>query len=265
MGIMVHPFKWLKLWHLGVMLAIGAVAGLSAYVGFFFFGASQPTDQPISRQVALVEEQTQSREVQVKGRLSFPIRVEMTFGTEGEVGQILVKEGDVVVQGQILARLEDLTVTALQEDLARAQFNLDQNQDALERAKEEFLTTPLERAEFEAEIAQAARSLEDADDKLADFRRDYRQDLADARKAKADSEAALDWNTSTASVKVRACSIRGRRREKSTGSCTVSRTTRRRGTPSSSTPTTGTGRAASTTPRFQASTDGGGRTQPISK
>lgn len=192
MGIMAHPFKWLKPWHLGAVIAIGAVAGLSAYLGFSLFGVSQPAAQPISRQVTPAEEQAQRREVPVKGRLAFPIRAELTFGTEGEVGQILVKEGEVVVQGQVLARLEDLTVTALQEDLAQARFNLDQVQDALERAKEEFLTTPLQRAEFETEIAQAMRNLEDADEKLLDFRRDYRQDLANARKTKADSEAALD-------------------------------------------------------------------------
>jgi len=191
-GIMAHPFKWLRMWHLGALVAIGAVVALSAYAVFSFFGAAQPGDQSVSRQVTLAEEQAQRKEVPVKGRLTFPIRVELTFGIEGEVGQILVEEGEEVAQGQVLAHLDDLTVTALEEKLAGAQFDLDQAQDALERAKEEFLTTPLERAEFEAEIAQTRRSFEDAEEQLADFQRDYQEDLADARKAKADSEAALD-------------------------------------------------------------------------
>ena len=192
MGIMVHPFKWLKPWHLGALVAAAAVAGLAAYAAFFLDGGSEPVGQSVSRQVSLAEEQGQRREVPVKGRLTFPNRAELTFDTEGEVGEILVEEGERVVRGQVLVRLDDLTVTALEERLARARFNLDQAQGALERPKEKFITTPLERAEFEAEIAQARRSLEDDEEKLADFQRDYQQDLANARKLKADSEAALD-------------------------------------------------------------------------
>ena len=48
------------------------------------------------------------------------------------------------------------------------------------------------------------------------------------------------WNTSIASTRTRACSTRGRRRERSIGSCTVNPTTLRRDTPSSSTPQTET-------------------------
>ena len=192
MGITVHPFKRFKSWHLGALAAIGVVVGLSIYAGLFLLGSSQPVGEPVTRRVTLTENQAQRREVPIKGRLAFPNRVELSFGTKGEVGQILVVEGEMVEQGQVLARLDDLTLTDLEENLAQTRLDLDQAQDALERAREEFLTTPLERAKFETEIAQARRSSEDAEEKLADFQRDYRQDLAGARKAKADSEVALD-------------------------------------------------------------------------
>lgn len=192
MGIIGHPSQWLKPWYLGALAAAAVVASLATYGAFSFSGGSDQPGQPVNRQVALAQQQGQRMEIPVKGRLAFPNRVELTFDTDGKVGQILVADGDSVVRGQVLARLDDLTVTALEENLARARFDLDQAQDTLERAKEEFLTTPLQRAEFEAEISQARQDVNDAEERLADFQRDYQQDLAEARKAKADSEVALD-------------------------------------------------------------------------
>jgi len=103
-----------------------------------------------------------------------------------------VGEGEWVREAQVLARLDDVTVSGLEESLAQAELDLDQAKDALEKAREEFADTPLEKAEFEQEIATARMAKEDTEEKLADFQRDYLQDLADAVKAEAEQEVALD-------------------------------------------------------------------------
>jgi len=131
-------------------------------------------------------------EVVVKGRLVFPKRAELTFESGGDVGEILVEEGEWVREGQVLARLDAVTVSELAEALAQAELDLDQAKDALEEAREEFAGTPLEKAEFEQKIARARKEKEDSKEKLDDFQRDYLRDLADAVKAQAEQEVELD-------------------------------------------------------------------------
>jgi HlyD family secretion protein len=134
-----------------------------------------------------------TREIPVSGRLVFSNRAELTFDTSGEVGEILVEEGEQVEEGQVLARLDSLTMSALEESLAQAQLELEQAQDGLARArKAEFTGAPLEQAQFEEEVAKARKALTDAEERLRDFQRNQQQELASARKAKADAELALD-------------------------------------------------------------------------
>ena len=65
-------------------------------------------------------------------------------------------------------------------------------EENLETAKEEFITTPLELAEFEETKAGARLALDDAQEVLADFQRDHDRELAQVRQTKADAELALD-------------------------------------------------------------------------
>ena len=88
--------------------------------------------------------------------------------------------------------MDHLTLYTLGKSLAQAELDLDQAKDALEKAREEFASTPLEKAEFEQEIARARKAKEDTEENLADFQRDYLRDLAGAVKAKAEQEVALD-------------------------------------------------------------------------
>jgi multidrug efflux pump subunit AcrA (membrane-fusion protein) len=185
-------FRKLRPWQIGGLGALLAVAIIAVYGGSAISGGSQPPDSSPVQETLGTSQEAAAREVPVRGRLVFPNRAELTFDTAGEVGEILVQEGDRVVQGQVLARLEDLTTTALERQLAQTQFDLDAAQEALERSKEEFVTTPLEQAQFEASIAQARKELDDAEERLADFQRDEQQDLATAMRAKTEAETALD-------------------------------------------------------------------------
>ena len=194
---MLRPFSYLtssKVWFIGLPASLLLLATIASYT--VLGSDTRPKDEqtPLGegQELVSVQKRTFIKVVPVKGSLVFPNTAELTFDTRGKVGEILVHAGQRVVKGQLLAKLDRIAVANLREDVARARFELDQAQDALERAKEEFITTPMERAEFEAEIAQAGRSLEDAAENLADFQRDYRKDLTTATKAKVDAELVLD-------------------------------------------------------------------------
>lgn len=171
---------------------LGALVAGLFYGGSTLFGQNaSPLPLPAVQPLAGGQESVR-QEVAVRGRLVFPKRAELTFQSSGDVGEILVEEGDWVREGQVLARLDEVTVSGLEMALAQAELDLDQARDALEQAREEFAGTPLQKAEFEQKIALARKAKEDAEEKLADFQRDYLQDLAGAVKAQAEQEVALD-------------------------------------------------------------------------
>lgn len=182
----------LKPWQWGGLAAVVVVAVVAIFgVSALFGGGAEPAVPPGSPDVT-EPEQPAVREVRVNGSLVFPNRVELTFDTAGEVGEVLVQEGERVPAGQVLARLDDLSITALEQKLAEAQFGLDTAQDALEAAREEFINTPLERAEFEARIANARKEADVARESFEDYQRDYLQTLADRTAARVQAEMSLD-------------------------------------------------------------------------
>ena len=171
---------------------LGALVAVLFYGGSTLFGQNaSPIPLPAAQPLA-GEQESVRREVAVKGYLVFPKRAELTFASSGDVGEILVAEGDRVKEGQVLARLDEVTASGLEKALAQAELELDQAKDALEQAREEFAGTPLRKAEFEQKIALARKTKEDTEEKLADFQRDYMQGLADRVKDKAKQEVALD-------------------------------------------------------------------------
>jgi multidrug resistance efflux pump len=186
-------FRKLMSWQLRsliiVLVMMFAVAcGVSASSG-----GPESSDSFPQQPAGVTQQQPDAREIAVKGRLIFPGRTELTFGTSGEVGEVLVQEGDRVTQGQVLARLNNLSISARERELAQAEFDLDAAQKSLERARKgKFSDSPLEQAEFEDEVARARKALEDAEKRLRDFQRNYQSDLAQAMQAKADAEEGLD-------------------------------------------------------------------------
>jgi multidrug efflux pump subunit AcrA (membrane-fusion protein) len=86
---------------LASLLTVVVVAALGAANLSGRGGTQQPTPPEGSQQVA-VEQQPVTREVPVSGRLVFSNCAELTVDTSGEVGEILVEEGERVEEGQVL-------------------------------------------------------------------------------------------------------------------------------------------------------------------
>lgn len=61
--------------------------------------------------------------VDVSGNLEMPRKVDLSFGTSGMIKEIMVEEGDRVVKGQILAKLD---APVLEANVAMAELNLEQ-------------------------------------------------------------------------------------------------------------------------------------------
>jgi multidrug efflux pump subunit AcrA (membrane-fusion protein) len=121
MGAVMKSFKRLKPWQivgLSALMAVVVVAALGASTLSGRGGAQQLPPIEGSKPMANIQQPTM-REIPVNGHLVFSDRAELTFGTSGEVGEILVQEGEQVEEGQELVRLDSLTVTALEESRAR--------------------------------------------------------------------------------------------------------------------------------------------------
>jgi multidrug resistance efflux pump len=191
-GKMKKIFRKSRPWQIVALPVLVVVIAIGAY-----FSGRDGVQQPpptIEGPDAIANAQGPgAEEIPVNGRLVFSRRAEPTFETSGEVGEVLVQNGERVKKGQVLATLSSLHIAALEEARAQAKFDLEQARDELARArKAEFTGAPLEQAQFEEGVAQATKALTDAQERLRDFQRNQQQERAAAMKAKAEAELAVD-------------------------------------------------------------------------
>ena len=109
-----RTLKWTKKPRLMVPAGILVALAAGIFVGVATLGGQNASPQLLGGVLPSVEgQESVHREVAVKGRLVFPKRAELTFESSGDVGEILVEEGEWVSEGQVLARLDDVTVSGL--------------------------------------------------------------------------------------------------------------------------------------------------------
>ncbi len=98
----------------------------SCLVGIVFTGCANP--QATAPEIAVVSRGDLVISVPVSGNLEMPRKTDLSFGTTGMVEEVLVEEGDKVVKGQKLARLDarslELSVAMAQADYESAEINL---------------------------------------------------------------------------------------------------------------------------------------------
>jgi HlyD family secretion protein len=127
-----------------ITLALCSVSVLSA--GCFFNSDTEPAPE---QQVATVQRGNLTVDITASGNLALSRMEDLAFDIPGRaqeitVEEILVEEGDSVVEGQLLAKLDtsewDDVLTNLELDLIQAQINLENAELSLDKAEAETVT-----------------------------------------------------------------------------------------------------------------------------
>ena len=100
--------------------------------------------------------------VSTDGSLVFPISETVVFESSGVIGEVLVAEGDIVTEGQILATLDPASVAGLEKAVVQAQLDLYEAQESLAEATAD--PDSLDIASAEATLEEALISLQQAQD-----------------------------------------------------------------------------------------------------
>ena len=205
---MLDALKSLKPWQTTVLavVIIGIAGG-----GFAIYNWATGSDTAaISDDIQLIQVQYGSLEnsVSAGGSLLFPYREELTFGSAGTVEEVNVEEGDTVVAGQVLAKLDDTSALLLQQAVVQSRINLENALDSLEAAQENLEEardpyTEADIAQAELTVINAEIALETAQENLDKAQNPYTEaDIVKAELSVLNAEVALD-NAVTAEEKAR--------------------------------------------------------------
>ena len=150
----------------GIYVALASVIAVGAYFGAQAFLLNDDDDSDGRRPVA-VERGTLLDDVTASGSVSFPELESLRFEISGTVAELLVDEGESVIEGQPLIRLDDVTIADLESAVANAEI-------ALKEAGEDLAdllggATNLESAIAESNLADARVASMDAATALAEF------------------------------------------------------------------------------------------------
>lgn len=133
-------------------------------VFFFLVSCSsstpEPTAVPVSTEASIPEVRSSSNVI-AEGRVIPAQDTSLTFSIAGVVGEVLVKEGDIVDQGQPLIRLKGNE--QLEAAVAAAEFELYSAQQAVDDL---IKNADLARANVQMTLAEAKRELEKAENRV---------------------------------------------------------------------------------------------------
>ena len=219
---LLESFKGLKRWQI-VMLAVVTLGSAWATYGVYSNTTSaDQLDLSNNQQIIPVRFGDLVNQVSTNGTLTFSQRETLSFGSEGTVARLLVKEGQQVAQGQLLAQLDQASVIFLEESAAQARIDLQEAENSLvqldlelaldlanaeeqvasaefdlQTALEELATAqrPTKLLAQEELAANARLDLKAAQEELIDLKPGYAQQLAEALQTRADADLALEAAT----------------------------------------------------------------------
>ncbi len=153
----------LKRWHFVTLVVVVVVIVAGAFVVFRNASGTDSGELAEDQQLVAVRRGDLVNEISVSGSVSFPERENMTFGSKGVVAEVLVKEGERVSKGDVIARLDAETIARLEREVTEANAALRDAQDEFE----DLVSPPdLTVAEARQAVGQAQDALADANDML---------------------------------------------------------------------------------------------------
>ncbi len=165
--------KRLRLWQILVIIGVLIVGfGGGAYV----INAQLSSDQAAgglteNEQLVAVTRGDLINQVQTGGTLTLPHRESIRLGVGSVVKEVLVEEGQAVIEGQALFTLDDSTVVQHDMEIAKARIALRDAQDALANLL----------PDAQADLATAEDNVTDAERVLADLNKEHREKIETAQ------------------------------------------------------------------------------------
>ena len=152
--------KRLRLWQIIVIIGV-LIVGLGG--GAYIINTQLLGDQAAgglteNEQLVAVARGDLIKQVQTGGTLTLPHRESIRLGVGSIVKDVLVEEGQAVIEGQALFTLDDATVAGHDMEVAKAQIALRDAQDALANLLPD---AQADLVAAEDDVADAQRALED--------------------------------------------------------------------------------------------------------
>jgi len=153
------------------------VSGGATYAGYELSSQSPSNGLEEDQQLISIGFGDLVRQVTTSGSLEFPNRETLTFGTAGEVDQLMVRDGQSVTAGQELARLDSATEAGLAQSVAQAQVDIIEAQKLFDELAN---PTALSLSQTRRNVASAEFDLQTAREALDNQLNSVALDLAQA-------------------------------------------------------------------------------------
>lgn len=177
---------WIRGWRLALLICLLVAAGGGLAYQIWFGGllrGGDATGLAADERLIPVRRDNLMSEITVNGSIAFTNKKDLTFGSPGFVDEILVTQGEIVSEGQPLARINPESVANLQQSVAQAQLEHTDALNALADARAPTLAV----AEAEAAITDAALEIQQARDALDTLVNPPTDTLSQAETAVADA------------------------------------------------------------------------------
>ena len=156
----------LRRWQVIALVVVLVVIAVGAFLVYRTSTSSDSAELEEDQQLVAVRRGDLVNEISVSGSVSFPERENLTFGSQGVVAEVLVKEGERVSAGDVIARLDAETIARLEREVTEANAALRDAEDEME----DLVTPPdLTIAEARQSVAMAQNALDDTNETLSEI------------------------------------------------------------------------------------------------